>query len=139
VNLKVGQYYRVTSAVAEGYQEIHGPFSFVVRVYELSRSRGTPLTPISGDLTLRLVDWEPMNGFRDDPWFAAYSMAIGNTKYGEMCMKVPPEKVQEINWSPDVINGSGRWYVPDLFRWQHLFLYLVRHDAVECVEFYHPH
>lgn len=138
MELKVGQYYRITSSVAEGYQAIHGPFSFVVRVRELSREKYSPLTPETGNLTLTLIDWAPMNGLRADPWFAVKSLAIGHTQYGDNCLKVPEGKSDEINWSPDVINGSGRWYVPDLFRWQHLFFYLVRNGGAELLENYTP-
>jgi len=136
MELKVGQHFRLTSAIAKGYEKLEGEFSFVVKVIKLYRTTVTPMVATDGDVTFQLVEWEPMNGHRIDPWFAVYSLALGYEQYGQVQMKVPQEEVVRLNWSPNFIDGEGEWYVPNIFKRQDLFLYLVFHSVAKYLPDY---
>ncbi|PWG78061.1 hypothetical protein [Pararcticibacter amylolyticus] len=125
MKLKVGQRFKVASAIAEKYEKELGKFSFVVEITSLKNYSPSPICPPTRNIYFEVVDWDANDGYRRDRiWFACYSIGIGHDKYGDASM----------NFSPDHINGEGDWYLPDLFRWQHLFLYLYRGGAVMPIE-----
>lgn len=123
MELKVGQQFRVTSAIAQTYEQQLGPFRFIVEIYSLESKKETPTMPAPfRDISFTLLHWEP-NNFNADPWYACHCITLGHDRYGK----------PEMNYSPDLINGQGEWFLPDLFRWQRLFLYLVRNGVVEYI------
>ncbi|RXF70540.1 hypothetical protein [Arcticibacter tournemirensis] len=124
MELKVGQRFKVTSAIAREYEKELGKFSFVVEIHSLDDYSPSPICPTTRNIYFTLVDWEPNHKHHDKIWFACYSISMGHDKYGDDSM----------NFSPDYINGEGDWYLPDLFRWQHVFLRLCQGGAVTLIK-----
>lgn len=116
--LRVDQRFRVSSAICQKYEEKFGPFMFIVEVKRLYRMPQTYVIPADGDLYLGLV--EP--GRDGVHWHECHCLSMGDTNYYP----------REFHYSPDLINGGdAMWYVPDLFRWQTLWCWLVGNDVVE--------
>lgn len=130
MELCVGQRFLVTSAIAQGYERLLGySFSFMIEVYSLGEKKPAPLSKPDRDVTFRLLEWKPRGPYlRDDPWYAANCLTIGHNRYNNDTT---------LNYAPDQITGEGTWYLPDFFRWQHLFLYWWRHDVVELIDLEH--
>lgn len=121
MELKVGQRFKVTSAIAGEYEKELGKFNFVVEIFSLKDYSPSPICPTTRNIHFTLVDWEPNNKHSHDKiWFACYSIGMGHDRYGDDSM----------NFSPDYIKGEGNWYVPDLFCWQHHFLRVCQGGAV---------
>ncbi|MET4545685.1 hypothetical protein ABIE26_003003 [Pedobacter africanus] len=122
-NLHKGQVFRISSNLAQKYETIFGQFSFLAEVVAVGeyRSWGTS-NIVTRDLTLTVKDWgtEP---YGQPKWFVCHCLALGHDKYGD----------PELNYSPNLIQGKGQWYVPDLMKWQERFSELWQHGLVELV------
>ena len=128
MELRVGQQFRVPSAIAQGYEELVGEFSFVVEISSLELAYHTHSIPAVRDIYLKLIDCTPYNGFHIEPHYAAYCISHGHDKYEQL------GATYSINYSPDLVAGDGSsWFLPDLFRWQNKFYYLYLYDIIELM------
>jgi len=127
MDLKIGQQFRVRSNIAQRFEDELGPFYFIVEITSLATEHETPTVKEPWrDLSFKLIHYAPRD--RDRYWYACHCLSLGHSRYG------PPE----MNYSPDFIAGEGEWCAPDLFRWQHMFLYLVLNKAVEYIGWKDP-
>lgn len=117
-HLRVGQRFRVSSMMCQRYEELFGPFYFEVEVLTLYRLQQCTEQPAWGDLMLKYVGPE-YNGELER---ACMTIAIGHHIFIEGLAT---------GYSPDLINGDGMWYLPDIFRRQDLWCWLVGNDVVE--------
>lgn len=117
-HLRVGQRFRVYSMMCQRYEELFGPFYFDVEVVMLYRHATCSLQPAWGDLHLKYVS----PAYNGDLERACMTMAIGHPIFIEGLAT---------GYSPDLISGHGMWYLPDIFRSQALWCWLVGNDVIE--------